>query len=768
MTAPIADLLSQLEAPGTFATRLRALAKELDIEVVGAGRLRYPITPQVAQKLRGVARPSPYGLREQTLHDPSVRNSWEISASQVKIDARGWKPALAKHLRKVQADLGLPDECELKAELDKLLLYEAGQFFKSHQDSEKSDDMVATLVVVLPSEYSGGVLTVEHRGETKTFRRLDSQAEDLSLFAFYADCLHAVSPIKSGVRVVLTYRLLLEGRASDAPPSTRADVMDRLTERVRDHFAVPVAKRYARSEPAPPERLVYLLDHEYTQRSLSWSRLKSSDRVRIAALRTVAKRLDCESFLALAEVHETWMCEEEYDGYGYGRRGRRSRQDDDEEAGDYELVDLVDSTIELHHWLDAEGEQFEGIGGTVSDEELHFTMLSRDLEPFRSEHEGYQGNYGNTVDRWYHRAAFVMWPRANTFALRAQASPQWAVDQLLALPRAETAELESTVKTLLPRWTQTAGSVDGARFFAKLIKLSTRIDDAALARGLLSPLGAHRLHSQTMRRDLVLLVDKHGLSWAQELFADWTRNPGWGLPAWAPLLADLCEDLRASKCAPCEALGRWLVGREAEAARKRCAATRGDWQAWLDLDAFAGESIHLAHVFAAAVAASALSVLEDATSSLLDEKQRSSTAFLVQLLQACISRSPALRTHITGSPLHRVCVERLEAALQAPVRALDDWAMTYPLRCGCADCKELSEFLRSPRTEYDWPLSQERRRHIHATIDSTKVPVLHTTLRQGRPYVLQLRKDRSLFSRERAYRKRLEEILNALPALRPR
>jgi hypothetical protein len=57
---------------------------------------------------------------------------------------------------------------------------------KSHQDSEKSDDMVATLVVVLPSEYSGGVLTVEHRGETKTFRRRESQAKDISLFAFFA------------------------------------------------------------------------------------------------------------------------------------------------------------------------------------------------------------------------------------------------------------------------------------------------------------------------------------------------------------------------------------------------------------------------------------------------------------------------------------------------------------------------------------------------------------------------------------------------------
>jgi hypothetical protein len=61
--------------------------------------------------------------------------------------------------------------------------------------------MVGSLVVVLPSEYSGGAVTVEHRGERKSFRRVDSQARELSLLAFYADCQHTVSPIKSGVRV---------------------------------------------------------------------------------------------------------------------------------------------------------------------------------------------------------------------------------------------------------------------------------------------------------------------------------------------------------------------------------------------------------------------------------------------------------------------------------------------------------------------------------------------------------------------------------------
>ncbi len=194
---------------------------------------------------------------------------------------------------------------------DKLLIYEEGQFFKPHQDSAKVDEMVGTLVVILPSEYEGGAVTVEHRGEKKVFRRVESQAKDLSLLAFYADCHHAVSPIKSGVREALTYQLRLAKRSKVALPNVRADIVEALAAAVREYFATPISKPYARSEPAIPERFVYLLDHEYTQRSLSWSRLKNGDRARVAALRAAAERLDCECFLSLAKVHETWLCEDD-------------------------------------------------------------------------------------------------------------------------------------------------------------------------------------------------------------------------------------------------------------------------------------------------------------------------------------------------------------------------------------------------------------------------------------------------------------------------
>jgi predicted 2-oxoglutarate/Fe(II)-dependent dioxygenase YbiX len=60
-------------------------------------------------------------------------------------------------------------------------------------------------VVSLPSAHTGGELVIDHAGETRTYR---ASKEDLTLVAFYADCRHQVTPVRSGYRVTLTFNLL--------------------------------------------------------------------------------------------------------------------------------------------------------------------------------------------------------------------------------------------------------------------------------------------------------------------------------------------------------------------------------------------------------------------------------------------------------------------------------------------------------------------------------------------------------------------------------
>ncbi len=86
----------------------------------------------------------------------------------------------------------------------------------------------------------------------------------MTFIAFYADCRHQILPVKSGYRLTITLDLLLEAAAPDEPkPEPAAELARYLTE----HFTTRPVQRYSRYEKEPPDRLVYLLDHQYTEHS---------------------------------------------------------------------------------------------------------------------------------------------------------------------------------------------------------------------------------------------------------------------------------------------------------------------------------------------------------------------------------------------------------------------------------------------------------------------------------------------------------------------
>jgi hypothetical protein len=413
--------LACIGTSGSFASRRTAAAGDLILEVQGLGRIWLPVTSSAARSLCKVAKPARHGFKDETRLDRRVRDTWEIPKSRITIDEPRWKRTLLPQLDRIRRDLGLPEKCRLKAQLHNLLVYGPGQFFAPHQDSEKADDMIGTLVVSLPSQFSGGAMVLEHHDEKMLVGGSNSR---LIFVAFYADCRHEVRPVTQGHRIVLTYNLIVEGNATALDsPQTQTHALARS---IREFFETPRTPHWSGDlRQGPPDRLVYLLDHEYTQSGLAWDRLKNADAQRVAALQEVARQLDCEIFLALADVHETWSCEDDHpESRGYGRRSHWSYSDDDEESENEsfkpDLTDLIDSDIELRHWIGENG-RGEAVTASVNADELCYTKPSKELEPFESAHEGYTGNAGNTVEHWYHRAAVVLWPKERTFVIRAKA-----------------------------------------------------------------------------------------------------------------------------------------------------------------------------------------------------------------------------------------------------------------------------------------------------------------------------------------------------------
>jgi hypothetical protein len=155
MTASARESLAVLLAAATekaaFSASRTAPTGDLHLEVRGVGPIELPVSPTQARQLCRVGREARYGHGEQTLLDRRVRDTWEIAKSRVKIDKRRWNQTLLPVLDKLGHDLGLPSGCTVTAELHSMLVYAPGQFFVEHQDSEKNDAMVASLVVGLPS-----------------------------------------------------------------------------------------------------------------------------------------------------------------------------------------------------------------------------------------------------------------------------------------------------------------------------------------------------------------------------------------------------------------------------------------------------------------------------------------------------------------------------------------------------------------------------------------------------------------------------------------
>ena len=767
------------EAQSAFSVELTAKTDDLSLEVEGFGRVKFPVTPAKARKLLSLGQPARFGRGEETLTDPEVRDTWEIPRHLVRA---AWNDvALREILSAIQEELGLPDAAGLTADLHSLLVYEQNQHFLAHQDSEKDDSMVGTLVVTLPSSYTGGELMVGHNEEWKAYRGPKSA---LSLVAFYADCRHEVLRVKSGYRITLTYNLLLHGDTSS--PDGDGGTVAHLAGLLREHFSTPVPGYYGGPAADPPNRLVYLLDHEYTPRGLNWRRLKGADATRVTLLRAAADKAGCEAILALADIKTTHSAFPADEGYGY-QDWYDEYEDEDEDSGgtsggerEYDIQELIDSEIILTHWTGPGGTRLEETSLSVDGDEVCASTSTGDLEPYSAEYEGYMGNWGNTLDRWYHRAAVVVWPCDQAFANRAETSPAWALDQLIAMASAgDVSGARAAATTLAPFWdgalrprtAEVSGKAAG--LLAKALQAADAMADPEPAAMLLRPFRIENLtdrYVDSFRK----IVGRYGQQWTAELLRTWF---GGDRPAWvygggqnrsqwvADWLPGLCAGLHATGSAGTAAAQRLLdltwawLGEDISTGLAAPAPSYRDTKLG-DL----GKP--LASVLIGAASAGAAST-RDTVCGYVRKQDSAITALEMSALRAAagLSRDRA-RGNAGFGDLATDCMARLRARLARPRRVPGDWSIELPTGgCACGLCDTLRMFLKdTSRRTFEWPLAKQHRQHVHSRIDAAELPVTHVTRRQGRPYTLILTKTGAVFTREQERRVTDETDLEWLAA----
>lgn len=368
--------------------------------VEGIGPVPMPLKRGAANALVAACRVAPYGKGTHTLVDDRVRKTFELDPTKFTLGS-GWTAAVADATRTAAQALGLPAG-RLEARLYKLLVYEKGGFFLPHRDSEKHDRMVASLIAVLPNPFEGGALVVRHGpAEQRILFRDAATGTGAGFAAFYADCEHEVERVTSGVRIAVAYNLVLA-------PGTAVRPADVVTP--ADALVEAIGSWVARH---PTKPLVFALDHHYTQRGLSLDLLKGADRTLAAGVAAAAGHAGCLVHLAQVSRHLTNSAYDGDDEYGHGYYDDEDEDGGESSADGIEVGEVIDEELYGEEWADLDGKkQPWGPVGFDPAAVISATPLD-DWKPTSEEYEGYTGNAGNTLDRWYHRSAVVVWPRRN-------------------------------------------------------------------------------------------------------------------------------------------------------------------------------------------------------------------------------------------------------------------------------------------------------------------------------------------------------------------
>lgn len=402
MNNPVLERISRsllrLDGPGSFCGYHREPGQGLYLDVDGVGRCEVPIAERVAEALIEHATPSPFGYRDQTRHDPSVRDSWEIPGERVRLDPRVWSRRFERGVREVTEALGFPPSAKVTPRLQKLLIYGTGQFFAPHRDTEKNATTWGTLVVLLPSAYRGGEVVISHAGQRVTYDTAADAAQGrVGFLGLYADCVHETKPVSRGHRIALTYALDVE--TSEQAPRPSDDHLD-LRQSVVGYFEAAASPAHDSPADVDERWLVVLLDHEYSPQGLEWARLKNSDRTRVDALREVAASLDCACFLAIADVHETYSIDDESESTSEGQGIP---------PGGY--GPLTDRELSLDRWIDDQGRPCVGTTEVADERCVVATVDSHQRAAYERSYSPWTGNEGGHADQWYHQAALVIVPR---------------------------------------------------------------------------------------------------------------------------------------------------------------------------------------------------------------------------------------------------------------------------------------------------------------------------------------------------------------------
>ena len=319
-------------AEGTFAVGDPMQdAPPANVIVNGLGPLQLPLCDAQAEALKQQCALAPLGQLNQTAMHTSTRHVWQLSPDRIRVTNASFEQYLnTTVVGRICSAFNLHPQTPLRLSLHKLLLYETGSLLLPHPNIEKEPGILATLVVQLPSRFTGGKLIVRHdrqatefdfscpasspsasanedggaANERKALQNDDHAEPCAACVAFYADCSHEIKPIESGHLLCLVYNIRDEIGLHIPPNAVNSADALYLDEGLSDaikQWSDPV--KTPGSELGSP--LLFVLQHKCAKSALTLSSLKDQDRAHVNALLNLTRHCNLEALLVQVTKCET-------------------------------------------------------------------------------------------------------------------------------------------------------------------------------------------------------------------------------------------------------------------------------------------------------------------------------------------------------------------------------------------------------------------------------------------------------------------------------
>ncbi|KAJ8075191.1 hypothetical protein PM082_019519 [Marasmius tenuissimus] len=414
-------LTSDLDFKGTFAfSKTYDNAPNPALCLDGLGTVGLPLSERDAKAVIEKSIEGPLGKSKRTIRDTEVRDTWRVDASKVQFQEPKWQSFMDKLVREVCQALGVSVQTSRpRYELYELLVHGTGFHCLPNVDTEKTNGMFASIIVVLPSRFTGGNTHISHGPLENILDSSGPSSTKTTVLSWYTNVRHEIKPITSGYRLALSYNLLHATNTICPSLSTVGNGISTLRH-------ILLSWKQQESEP---DKIIYMLDYKYSQASLST--LKGQDVHIVAAFDSLSRELGFSLGFAHIDHRQTGS-------YGGGSRyGRRRRDeyahdecgceycescededeyDEDEDVGDdsddVEMDYVHDRSTTVKNLVDLDGQP---ISESVSYNELDTIPATFD-EYFEHEdwdyqrYERYERDYGGTVHRFFQRCGLVIWP----------------------------------------------------------------------------------------------------------------------------------------------------------------------------------------------------------------------------------------------------------------------------------------------------------------------------------------------------------------------